>query len=78
MAYAILMPNSTTLDDLLKLPPAERLALAEALWSSLAADDAVVPVPDWHVERLADRIADDDTDPDAAQDVDTLMRGLRP
>jgi putative addiction module component (TIGR02574 family) len=45
------------LDEILKLPPAERLELVEEVWDSLAASPDSVPVPEWHKAEL-DRILD--------------------
>jgi putative addiction module component (TIGR02574 family) len=45
-------------DEILQLPPAERLRLVEEIWESLAQSPDVVPVPDWHRELLDDRLAD--------------------
>jgi len=41
-------------DEILKLPPEERLKLLEEIWDSLSPDD--VPVPDWHKEELDRRL----------------------
>jgi putative addiction module component (TIGR02574 family) len=42
----------TQLAELLALPPAERLSIAEALWESLADELDALPVPDWHAAEL--------------------------
>ena len=44
-------------DEILQLPPAERLQLVEEIWGSLAQSPDAVPVPDWHRELLDDRLA---------------------
>ena len=46
------------LDEILRLPPDQRLRLVEDIWDSLAASPDDVPVPDWHRELLDDRLAD--------------------
>ena len=51
---------AATLDDLLKLPPDQRLDLIEALWNSLDAKD--VPMPDWHKDIIDEREANEETD----------------
>lgn len=56
--YAGGMNDHVTIDELLSLPAGDRLAIIEALWDSL--DPAVVPVPDWHREILAERLREDD------------------
>ena len=52
------MSDSTLRDDVLRLPPDERLQLVEDLWDSLAAEPSQVPIPDWHREALERRLAD--------------------
>ena len=44
------------LDEILRLPPDQRLRLVEDIWDSLATAPADVPVPDWHRELLDDRL----------------------
>ncbi|MGE3916080.1 MAG: addiction module protein [Hyphomicrobiaceae bacterium] len=56
------MTDMPKMSDLLRLPPADRLAIAEALWSSLTTEPDGVPVPDWHRDVLNERIAKDDHD----------------
>lgn len=45
-------------DEVLQLPPAERLQLVEDIWESLARSPNAVPVPEWHRDVLDDRLAD--------------------
>ena len=52
------MPSHPILDQVLQLPPDERIRLIEDAWASLAASPESVPVPDWHRELLDDRLAD--------------------
>ena len=50
-------PKSNALrDEILQLPPSERLRLVEEIWDSLAATPENVPVPDWHKEELDRRL----------------------
>ena len=51
------MTTKALLDEILKLPPAERLRLIEDAWESLVASPESVPVPDWHKAEL-DRLLD--------------------
>jgi len=44
-------------DEILRLPPDERLQLVEDIWDSLAADAGQIPVPDWHKRELDRRAA---------------------
>ena len=52
------MIDTLTMDRLLNLSADERLALAEALWNSLATEPQSVPVPDWHREIVVERLND--------------------
>ncbi len=40
------------MDEILKLPPEERLKLIEDAWDSLAATPQSVPMPEWHKAEL--------------------------
>lgn len=46
------------LDEILRLPPDQRLRLMEDIWESLAKSPTEVPVLDWHRELLDERLAD--------------------
>ena len=52
------MTASALLDQILRLPPDQRLKLVEDIWDSLAASPADVPVPQWHLDELDRRLAD--------------------
>ena len=41
-----------SIDELLKLPPTEKLKIIEALWSDLADDEESFASPEWHEETL--------------------------
>ena len=47
---------SIDVNEILVLPVSERLRLVEAVWDSIAAEAASVPVPDWHREELDRRL----------------------
>lgn len=51
------MTSKALLDEIMKLPPAERLRLIEDAWDSLVTSPEAVPVPDWHKDEL-DRLLD--------------------
>ncbi len=53
-----MMSLPALLDEILHLPPAERLRLVEDIWDRLAASTADVPVPEWHREELDRRLED--------------------
>ncbi len=48
--------TATELSELLKLSPAERLALIEKLWDSLAPTPDAVPLPEAHLRELDRRL----------------------
>lgn len=52
------MSAPAILDEVLRLPAEQRLQLVAAIWDSLAASPAEVPVPEWHRELLDARLAD--------------------
>ncbi|MEQ1731505.1 MAG: addiction module protein, partial [Vicinamibacterales bacterium] len=56
-----IMTELPRIDELLALPVNRRLELMEALWDSLSAAPELDPMPDWHREVLAQRLAEDDT-----------------
>jgi putative addiction module component (TIGR02574 family) len=70
------MALAPPLDELLTLPAERRLALIEALWDSLTADQINVPVPDWHLKLLAERLAEDDATPAAADSWAEIRRRI--
>jgi putative addiction module component (TIGR02574 family) len=70
------MPKSDIIADILRLPAAERLALSAAIWDSLAAEPEAVPVPDWHIEILAERLEEDDRDTGPSQSWPDLRRRI--
>ncbi|MDZ4843716.1 MAG: addiction module protein [Hyphomicrobium aestuarii] len=70
------MTDTPNLDALLKLPAGERLALAEALWSSLTTVDTSETVADWHLKLISERVAEDDADPAAVQDFAEVCRKI--
>jgi putative addiction module component (TIGR02574 family) len=63
-------------DQIMKLPPAERLRLVEDIWDSLTASPEDIPVPDWHREELERRL--DDPNEKATLSWDEVRRKNRP
>lgn len=55
--FPVMSPRALR-DEILQLPPAERLQLVEEIWESLAQSPDAVPVPEWHRELLDDRLTD--------------------
>jgi putative addiction module component (TIGR02574 family) len=52
------------LDEVLRLPLAERLRLVEALWDSIAADSAALPLTGAQRAELDRRLAEHEANPD--------------
>lgn len=52
------MTRSALFDEILDLPPEDRLQLVEKIWDSLAVSAESVPVPDWHQVELDRRLND--------------------
>lgn len=50
--------------EILKLPPEERLRLAEIIWASLACDPASVPLGEAHRSVIDERLAEYERNPD--------------
>jgi putative addiction module component (TIGR02574 family) len=69
---------SISLDDLLKLPPAERVEIALALWDSLedAQLDALVPLTDEQKTELDHRLPEHEKNPGSAIPWEQVRRDL--
>ena len=65
------------LDDLLKLPPAERAELAMALWDSLGDSPELFPLTEEQKAELDRRMAEHDADPTTAVPWEDVLRELR-
>lgn len=50
MSDPIRMTPKAILDEILRLPPEERLDILEKVWDSIGPGD--VPVPQWHLDAL--------------------------
>jgi putative addiction module component (TIGR02574 family) len=70
---------SKTMEELLKLPPGDRIDLAMALWDSLsdAEYDAEFPLTDAQRAKLRRRVAEHDADPSTAIPWDVVRQRLR-
>jgi putative addiction module component (TIGR02574 family) len=62
-------------DEILQLPPSERLKLLEEIWDSLATTPEDVPVPDWHKAELDRRL--DNPAPGPGETWDQVRAKLR-
>lgn len=59
---------------LTQLSPAERVALAVDLWDSVAPED--IAVPDWHLDIVRERLAEDKRNPEGALPGEELLAWL--
>jgi putative addiction module component (TIGR02574 family) len=69
--------GSSAIDELRKLPLAERIELVEDLWDSIAADAEELPVPESHREELARRRAAYRDDPSRVLPWEEVRERLR-
>ena len=63
--------------EILKLPPEERLRLAEVIWASLAAEPSTVPLGDAHRQVLDERLAEHKKDPNDVISRDQVLADAR-
>ena len=63
--------------EILKLPPEERLRLAEVIWASLAAEPSMVPLGDAHRQVLDERLAEHEKDPNDVISRDQVLADAR-
>ena len=63
--------------EILKLPPEERLRLAEIIWESLAADPSTVPLGDAHLKVIDERLAEHERNPDDVVSRDQVLAEAR-
>ena len=66
-----------TLENLLKLPPAERAELAMALWDSLDDSPEMFPLTEAQKAELDRRMAEHEADPSSAVPWEDVLRQLR-
>jgi putative addiction module component (TIGR02574 family) len=64
-------------DQLLELPTAERVALAQAIWDSVAQNPADVPVTQAQRDELDRRLEALRSNPNAGATWDSIKRSLR-
>ena len=57
---------NVALDQLRKLPIAEKLRIVEQLWDDIAASDEPLVLRDWHIAEAQRRDAELDANPDIA------------
>ncbi len=63
--------------EILKLPPEERLRIAEIIWVSLAAHPETVPLGDSHRTLIDEAVAEHERDPDNVISRDQVLAEAR-
>jgi putative addiction module component (TIGR02574 family) len=69
--------NRSALEQILDLPPAERLAIVQEIWQSVVEDSASLPLSSAQSEELERRWLDLQQNPDAADSWDDVKKSLR-
>jgi len=59
------------------LPVEEKIDYLQSLWERVTATPATVPVPDWHVDVVRERLEDVAAHPDAGEDWKTVRERIR-
>lgn len=67
--------NTTSLSDLLKLSPAERIQLAQDLWDSVPEES--IPLTEEQVLELERRLAEHRANPESARAWEEIRERLR-
>ena len=52
------MTKQALLSEILRLPLEERIELLGEVWDTIAATPEDVPIPEWHVRELEQRLSD--------------------
>ena len=63
--------------EILKLPPEERMRIAEIIWASLAADPETVPLGDAHRALIDEAVAEHERNPDDVVSRDQVLAEAR-
>ncbi|HEX6882675.1 MAG TPA: addiction module protein [Planctomycetota bacterium] len=70
------MNVSFPLDDIQKLPIAERIKLVEDIWDSIAAEEGAVPVTEAQRQELERRLREHERDPRAVKSWEDVKKAL--
>lgn len=69
--------NDADVAEILKLPPEERMKLAEIIWASLAADPTAVPLGEAHRAAIDEALAEHERNPDDVVSRDEVFAKAR-
>lgn len=70
------MTATLTPEGLAKLSVEDRLKLIEMIWASLQADASKLPIPDWQLEIIRERVAQFRAKPNQGTDADEFLDSL--
>ncbi|MFL5240730.1 MAG: addiction module protein [Gemmataceae bacterium] len=68
---------ATVLEQAMNLSVEEKLDLISALWDSMAEHPEIIPVPDWQLKELDQRIEAQRKDPQPGQTWTEIKREIR-
>lgn len=71
------MTKDALLSEILRLPPKERVQLLGEAWDAVAATPEDLPVPEWHVKELEERLAEPEPRYVSWEEVRARLRGSR-
>jgi len=63
--------------EILALPLAERIRLAEAIWDSVSAAQEALPLGEWHRDQLDRRLAEFEADPESGATLEEVFARIR-
>ena len=63
--------------ELLKLPPEERMRIAEIIWVSLATNPETIPLGDAHRAAIDEAVAEHERNPDDVVSRDQVLAEAR-
>ncbi len=72
--------TKSQVEELMRLPPEERLEVAQLLWESVTPEDETrfLPIPAWQGQLLEERLADLDRNPGDEQTWESVKAELWP
>ncbi len=54
----------------------EKLDYVQSLWDHIRADPAVVPIPEWHLRILEERLAEYEANPDPGRPWEEVLQEI--
>lgn len=70
------MTKQALLSEILRLPLEERIELLGEAWDAIARTQADVPIPEWHVRELEQRLSESDPDYVSWEEVRARLRNV--